>query len=121
MVLLNGIVLLFRQAVMFPVFLGGDTVLLFKGPEKAGVVLKSVLMVNMADGLVGQDGVLAGMKALFQDILVKGDPHIVLKYVGYVIFTHIKKGGQAVQAQITLQMPVNVVADVQVEHIFIDH
>ena len=46
MVLLNGIVLLFRQAVMFPVFLGGDTVLLFKGPEKAGVVLKTVLMVN---------------------------------------------------------------------------
>ena len=56
----------------------GNTVLFFECPEKAGVVLEAVLEVNMADGLVGQYGVLAGVKPFFQDVLVERDTHVVL-------------------------------------------
>ena len=117
---LYGVILLFRQAVLLPVLLGGNTVLLFECPEKAGVVLEAVLEIHMADGLVGQYGVLAGVKPFFQDVLVEWNAHVVLKYVGDMVFAHIEKGRQAVQAQILLQVPVDVVTDVQVQDIFID-
>ena len=95
---LYGVILLFRQAVLLPVLLGGNTVLFFECPEKAGVVLEAVLEVNMADGLVGQYGVLAGVKPFFQDVLVERDTHVVLEDVGDMVFAHIEKGRQAVQA-----------------------
>ena len=117
---LYGVILLFRQAVLLPVLLGGDTVLLFECPEKAGVVLEAVLEIHMADGVVGQYGVLAGVKPLFQDVLVERNAHVVLEYVGNMVFAHIEKGRQAVQTQILLQMPVDVVTDVQVQDILID-
>ena len=67
--------------MLLPVFFWGNPVLFFEGPEKAGIVLEPVLMVHMADGLVGQDGIFTGMQALFKDVLVKGDAHVVLKYM----------------------------------------
>ena len=97
----------------------GSAVLLFKCPEKAGIVFKSVLVVDLPDGLSGQNGIFAGMKTLFQYILVKRDAHIILEYMGNMKFAYVEKGSQAVQAQIFLQMPVDVIADVQVQKIFI--
>ena len=44
--------LLFREAVLFSVFPGGHAVFFFKGPKKAGVILKSILMIYMAYGLI---------------------------------------------------------------------
>ena len=48
----------------------------------------------MADGLVGQYGVLAGVKPFFQDVLVERDTHVVLEDVGDMVFAHIEKGRQ---------------------------
>ena len=45
----------------------------------------------MADGLVGQYGVLAGVKPFFQDVLVERNPHVVLEDVGDMVFAHRKK------------------------------
>ena len=84
--------------MLLPVLLGGNTVLFFECPEKAGVVLEAVLEINMADGLVGQYSVLAGVKPFFQDVLVERNPHVVLEDVGDMVFAHIEKGRQAVQA-----------------------
>lgn len=67
--------------MLLPVFFWGNPVLFFEGPEKAGIVLEPVLMVHMADGLVGQDGIFTGMQALLKDVLVKGDAHVVFKYM----------------------------------------
>ena len=101
------------------VFFWGSAVLLFKCPEKAGIIFKSVLVVDLPDGLSGQNGIFAGMKTLFQYILVKRDAHIILEYMGNMKFAYVEKGSQAAQAQIFLQMPVDVIADVQVQKIFI--
>ena len=66
LLLSDGKVLLFRQAMLFPEFFGRDAVLLFKGPEKAGVVPEAVLLENTADGLVRENRVFAGLEALFR-------------------------------------------------------
>ena len=43
-------------------------------------------------GLIGENGLAAGMKPFFQDILMKRDPHTVFEYVGNVILAHIEIG-----------------------------
>ena len=48
------------------------------------------------------------------------NPHVILENVGDVVFAHIEKRGQGVQAQILIQMAVHIIADIQVENIFVD-
>lgn len=86
------------DAVLHPVFLGRYAVFFFEGPEKAGIVFESELLVYMADGQIGENRLSAGMKTLFQDILMERDSHIILKNMGNMVLAHIKKGSQMIQA-----------------------
>lgn len=81
----------FWQDRLLPVFFRGKAEFLFKGPVKAGVIRKAVLMVQLPKRDAGEDSVFTGLKPFFQDVLVKGNPHIILKYMGNVIFAGIKK------------------------------
>ena len=69
-------------------------------------------------GLIGENGLAAGMRPFFQDILMKRDPHTVFEYVGNVILAHIEIGSQTVKTQVFFQMLVDVIADPQVKHVF---
>ena len=73
--------------MLLPVFFWGNPVLFFEGPEKAGIVLEPVLMVHMADGLVGQDAgyVAAELQRRLQDALLTDDRITGLKNYEYSI------------------------------------
>ena len=106
------LILLPWQLVVFPIFSWGKAVFLFKCPEKAGIIPEAVLKMDLADGLSGENSVFAGMKPFFQDILMKRDSHVILENMGYMVFAHIEKRGQGIQAQIFPQMAVDVVTKV---------
>ena len=59
--------------------------------------MKAVLFKYSADRFTAEDGVTAGGKAFFQDILVQGNSHIIFKCMGDVEFTHIKLLGKLIQ------------------------
>ena len=84
----------------------------FEGPEEAGVVPETESGGHLVERHSGEDAVLAGVQPLFYQILMDGHAHVVLEYMGNVIFAHIKFPGQGVQTQIFLQVGIDVLTDV---------
>ena len=85
------------ELVLLPEFRGREAELLFKRPVKTGVIVKSKLIDQLVEWNPRQDSIFACLEAFFNDILMEGDAHIILKNVGNMVFTHIKEGGQLIQ------------------------
>ena len=66
----------------------------FKCPVKAGVIVKSILLIDLSKRDSGKNSVFACLETFFGDVLMEGNSHIILKNVGNMVFAHIEKGCQ---------------------------
>lgn len=101
--------------MLLPKFGGREPVFFFECAVKAGVVAKAVLLIEGSHRRAGKDSVFAGVEPFFKHILVQGNAHAVLKYMGDVVLADIEKVGKCIQAQIILQMVVDIITYIYIQ------
>lgn len=64
--------------------------------EKTGVIFESVHQVDFCDIFIAENGIPAHGQPFFGNILMDGDPEVILKNMGNMVFAHKKSFGEAV-------------------------
>ena len=91
-----------------PVFGGRYAEFLFECPKKDGIITKTVVLINLADGPAGSDFIRASFQPFFSDIAVDAHPRSVQKNMGNVGTGKKELIPEGFQTQIFVQIVFNV-------------